>query len=111
MSSLSQKDLDIFANRILEDYDAKNPSTIFKEKKRLSNKDALNIQSIITKLRLKRGEEVIGYKIGCVLKDTQKKWVLLNLLGGASGIVNCIQMSQYCIKKITAIQQWRQNLV
>ena len=73
MSSLSQKDLDIFANRILEDYDAKNPSTIFKEKKRLSNEDALNIQSIITKLRLKRGEEVIGYKIGCVLKDTQKK--------------------------------------
>ena len=73
MSSLSQKELDIFANRILEDYDAKNPSTIFKEKIRLSNEDALNIQSIITKLRLKRGEEVIGYKIGCVLKDTQKK--------------------------------------
>ena len=73
MSSLSQKELDIFANRILEDYDAKNPSTIFKKKIRLSNEDALNIQSIITKLRLKRGEEVIGYKIGCVLKDTQKK--------------------------------------
>tara|TARA_B100001093_G_scaffold94126_1_gene86311 strand:+ start:243 stop:1025 length:783 start_codon:yes stop_codon:yes gene_type:complete len=73
VSSLSQKELDIFAKRILEDYDAKNPSTIFKEKIKLSNKDALYIQSNVTKLRLNRGEEVIGYKIGCVLKDTQKK--------------------------------------
>ena len=73
MSTFSQKDQDLFANKILEDYDAKNPSTIFKKKIRLSNEDALNIQSNVTKLRLKRGEEVIGYKIGCVLKDTQKK--------------------------------------
>ena len=73
MSTFSQKDLDLFANKILDDYDAKNPSTIFKEKMRLSKEEALNIQSNVTKLRLKREEEVIGYKIGCVLKDTQKK--------------------------------------
>ena len=73
MISLSQKDLDVFADRILEDYDSKNPSTVFKNKIRLSNEDALKVQSNVTKLRLRRGEKVIGYKIGCVLKDTQKK--------------------------------------
>tara|TARA_B100001057_G_scaffold485560_1_gene565435 strand:- start:702 stop:1484 length:783 start_codon:yes stop_codon:yes gene_type:complete len=73
VSTFSQKDKDLFANKILEDYDAKNPSTIFKKKIRLSNEDALNIQSNVTKLRLERGEEIIGYKIGCVLQDTQKK--------------------------------------
>ena len=39
----------------------------------LSNSDALVLQSTVSKLREKRGEEVIGYKIGCVLKETQKK--------------------------------------
>tara|TARA_B100001093_G_scaffold356122_1_gene340688 strand:+ start:707 stop:1489 length:783 start_codon:yes stop_codon:yes gene_type:complete len=71
--SLSQKDLDVLSDRILEDYDSKNPSTVFKNKIRLSNEDALKVQLNVTKLRLRRGEKVIGYKIGCVLKDTQKK--------------------------------------
>ena len=73
MTQLSQKDIDLFAQKILEDYDAKNPSTIFKEKIKISNTDALNLQSTVTKLREKRGEKVIGYKIGCVLKETQQK--------------------------------------
>jgi 2-keto-4-pentenoate hydratase len=33
----------------------------------------LYIQSEVSKLREKRGEEVIGYKIGCVSKEIQKK--------------------------------------
>ena len=73
MSQLSQKEIDLFSQKILEDYDAKNPSTIFKDKIKISNVDALILQSTVTKLREKRGEEVIGYKIGCVLKETQKK--------------------------------------
>ena len=73
MTKLNQKKLDLFANKILEDYDAKNPGTIFKTKIKLSNNDALLIQSKISKLRIDRGEEVMGYKIGCVSKDTQKK--------------------------------------
>ena len=32
MSRLSQKELDLFTNKILEDYDNKNPGIIFKEK-------------------------------------------------------------------------------
>ena len=73
MSSFSQKELDIFSNKILEDYDRKNPSTIFKDKIKLTNETDLIIQSNVARLREKRGEKVIGYKIGCVSKDTQKK--------------------------------------
>ena len=73
MSQLTQKNINIYAQKILEDYDAKNPGTIFKDKIKMSNADALLVQSTVSKLREKRGEEVIGYKIGCVLKETQKK--------------------------------------
>ena len=73
MSVLAQKDIDLFAQKILEDYDSKNPGVIFKRKIKISNTEALLIQSTVSKLRKKRGEEIIGYKIGCVLKETQKK--------------------------------------
>jgi 2-keto-4-pentenoate hydratase len=73
MIKLTLKEIDAFSQKILEDYDAKNPGTIFKNKINISNSDALLIQSTVTRLRKKRGEEVIGYKIGCVLKETQKK--------------------------------------
>ena len=73
MTQLSKKDLDLFSNKILEDYDAKIPSSIFKQKIKITNEDSILIQSNVAKLREKRGEEIIGYKIGCVSKDTQKK--------------------------------------
>ena len=89
MSHLSQKELDLFTNKILEDYDAKNPGTIFKEKIEIGNEDALLIQLNIARLREKRGEIIIGYKIGCVAKETQKKWDLHNLHVVIFGKVNC----------------------
>ncbi|MDC0233575.1 hypothetical protein OAJ76_01100 [Candidatus Pelagibacter sp.] len=73
MIKLNQKELNEYANTILNDYDSNNPSSIFKTKIKLSNNDALLIQSKVTKLRINRGEQVMGYKIGCVSKDTQKK--------------------------------------
>ena len=73
MSNLSKKDLDIFSNKILKDYDNKNPSSIFKDKIKITNEDALIIQSNVARLRVKIGDQIIGYKIGCVSKDTQKK--------------------------------------
>ena len=73
MKKLTQRELDLFANKVLLDYDTKNPGTIFKEKIKISNEDALFLQSKVTKLRIDRGEKVIGYKIGCVAKETQKK--------------------------------------
>ena len=73
MNNLSRKELYLFSNKILEEYDSKNPSMIFKDKIKITNEDALIIQSKVAKLRENRGEEIIGYKIGCVSKDTQKK--------------------------------------
>ena len=73
MSQLSQKEIYAFSQKILEDYEANNPGTIFKDKIKISNADALVLQSTVSELRKKRGEEIIGYKIGCVLKETQKK--------------------------------------
>ena len=73
MVELSQFQLDVYAYKILDDYDAKTPSGIFKDKISISIEDALRIQLAVTNLREKRGEEVIGYKIGCVSKDTQRK--------------------------------------
>ena len=73
MSNFSIKEIEMFSNKILEDYDNKIPGLIFKEKQKITNEDALLIQSNVAKLRKKRGEEIIGYKIGCVSKDTQKK--------------------------------------
>ena len=55
MSHLSQKELDLFTNKILKDYDDKNPGTIFKEKIEINNEDALLIQSNVARLREKRG--------------------------------------------------------
>ena len=92
MSKLSKKDLDIFSNKILEGYDSKNPSMIFKDKIKITNEDALIIQSKVAKLRENRGEEIIGYKIGCVSKDTQKKWGLLNQHVATFGKVNYLKV-------------------
>jgi len=92
MSHLSTKELDLYSSKILEDYDNRDPSVFFKEKIKISNEDALIIQSNVAQLRKKRGEEIIGYKIGCVSKDTQKKWDLHNLLVAIFGKVNCIKV-------------------
>jgi len=73
MNNLSLKELTLYAKKILEDYDEKKPGTIFINKIKISNEDALLIQSNVAKLREKRGEKIIGYKIGCVSKNTQKK--------------------------------------
>jgi 2-keto-4-pentenoate hydratase len=73
MNTISKKDLEFFAIKTLEDYDSKNPSLIFKDKIDITNEEALIIQSNVARLREKRGEEIIGYKIGCISKDTQKK--------------------------------------
>ncbi len=77
MSVLTQKDIDMFAQKILEDYDSKDPGLIFKKKIKVSNIEALLIQSTVSELRKKRGEEIIGYKIGCISKETQKKMGLV----------------------------------
>ena len=60
MIELTKNQLNTYSRQILDDYDSKNPSTIFKDKITISNEDAWRIQSTVTDLRKKRGEEVIG---------------------------------------------------
>jgi 2-keto-4-pentenoate hydratase len=73
MTELTQNELNNYSCQILDDYDSNTLGTIFKDKIRISVEDAWRIQSAVANLRQKRGEEVIGYKIGCVSKDTQLK--------------------------------------
>ena len=73
MTELTATQLSKYAFKILQDYDSNTPGTIFKDNLRISVEDAWRIQSAVTNLREQRGEEVIGYKIGCVSKDTQCK--------------------------------------
>ena len=66
--------LQLYAKQILNDYDKKKPSVLFKNNINITIADAYKIQSLVTELRIKRGEKVIGYKIGSVQKQTQKKY-------------------------------------
>jgi hypothetical protein len=43
MSVLTQKDIDLFVQKILEDYDLKNPGKIFKNRIKVNNTEALLI--------------------------------------------------------------------
>ena len=71
MTMLTALQLEIYAEQMLIDYDSANPGTIFKNKIKISIEDAWRIQSAVSDLRKKRGEAVIGYKIGCIAKETQ----------------------------------------
>ena len=74
MTELTQNELESYAQKILNDYDLKNPSVLFKNNINISVSDAYKIQSITTNIRLERGEKIIGYKIGSISKQTQKKY-------------------------------------
>jgi 2-keto-4-pentenoate hydratase len=74
MTELTQNQLESYAQKILNDYDLKNPSVLFKNNINISVSDAYKIQSITTNIRLERGEKIIGYKIGSISKQTQKKY-------------------------------------
>ena len=48
MIELTKNQLNTYSRQILDDYDSKNPSTIFKDKITISNEDAWRIQSTVT---------------------------------------------------------------
>ena len=53
------------ALRQLEDYDLGRPGTLFAGGIELSVDQAYALQTAVVHLRCKRGEKVIGYKVGC----------------------------------------------
>ena len=65
--------LDDLAKKQLEDYRQVNPGTCFAEENfELSIDEAYAIQDAVVGLRLKEGEKVIGYKVGCTGPGTTK---------------------------------------
>ncbi len=58
-------DLEQVAARMLADYDCHDPGTVFAEGLSLTLKEAYRVQSLVADLRMARGEQVIGYKVGC----------------------------------------------
>ncbi len=63
--STTDQQLSEWASRQLSDYDAHDPGTLFAEGILLSVKQAYALQSAVADLRRQRGEQVIGYKVGC----------------------------------------------
>lgn len=65
---MSPHDIDTttLAHRMLADYDAATPGTAFAEGLRLSVDDAWALAASVAALREDRGEQVVGYKVGCV---------------------------------------------
>jgi 2-keto-4-pentenoate hydratase len=54
-----------WAIRQLADYDARHPGSLFAEGVELNVAEAYKLQSAVAELRCRRGERMIGYKVGC----------------------------------------------
>jgi 2-keto-4-pentenoate hydratase len=54
-----------WASRQLADYDAHNPGSLFAEGVVLNVAQGYELQSAVAQLRRRRGERIIGYKVGC----------------------------------------------
>jgi 2-keto-4-pentenoate hydratase len=54
-----------WASRQLADYDAHNPGSMFAEGVVLNVVQGYELQSAVAQLRQRRGERIIGYKVGC----------------------------------------------
>ena len=84
--------LQLYAKQILNDYDKKKPSVLFKNNINITIADAYKIQSLVTELRIQRGEKVIGYKIGSVQNKHKKNMGFLIQPGAGYGKMSCILM-------------------
>lgn len=59
------------ATRQLADYDAGRPGTMFAEGVVMSVGEGYELQAAVAKLRQRRGERIIGYKVGCTAPKTR----------------------------------------
>ena len=62
-----------WAEILLEDYDAIRPNRVFSQNLDIDLDLAYKIQSEVSRLRILRGEKLIGYKVGCVSDVTRKQ--------------------------------------
>jgi 2-keto-4-pentenoate hydratase len=66
-------DLDDLARRMLADYDARTPGERSGGLIGLTTVEAYALQAAVVRLRERRGEHVIGYKVGCTSRDIQEQ--------------------------------------
>lgn len=59
------------AEQMLADYDARTPGRCALEPVSLSTSEAYAVQSEIARLRERRGETILGYKVGCTSRSIQ----------------------------------------
>ncbi|MCH9671784.1 MAG: hypothetical protein K0U93_10100 [Gammaproteobacteria bacterium] len=83
MPQLDQIHIEKMAEQMLIDFDDRNPGTVFADGLRLELEDAWRVQRAVEQRRGARGEEVIGYKIGCVSGVNQKVMGLTHPVWGA----------------------------
>ena len=63
-----------WASRQLADYDAHHPGTLFAEGLVLNVAEGYELQSAVAELRQRRGERIIGYKVGCC--RASRPWII-----------------------------------
>jgi 2-keto-4-pentenoate hydratase len=61
------------ATRQLADFDARTPNRMFSEPVELKTAQAYDIQEEVARLRERRGEKIIGYKVGCTSAAIQQQ--------------------------------------
>ncbi|MGB2824476.1 MAG: hypothetical protein WBF17_26105 [Phycisphaerae bacterium] len=62
-----------WASRQLADYDAHSPGSLFAEGLVLNVAEAYELQSAVAELRRRRGEQIVGYKVGCTSSRIRKQ--------------------------------------
>ena len=72
MRDSSEVNFTQLARRQLADFDRHEPGTVFADGLRLSITDAYRVQSLVAELRERRGEPVMGYKVGCTSPTIRK---------------------------------------
>jgi 2-keto-4-pentenoate hydratase len=71
---MTERELTELGKRQLADYDACRPGTVFESGAEfLSLDEAYRLQLEVVRLRRERGEQVAGYKIGCVSEVVQRQ--------------------------------------
>ena len=72
-----------WASRQLADYDARDPGTLFAEGIVLDVDQGYRLQDAVARLRGRRGERVIGYKVGCTSPAIRRS--LGSIIASAAG--------------------------
>ena len=61
------------AARQLDDYDSHHPGMLFAEGLVLDVQQGYELQNAVAELRYQRGEQLIGYKVGCTSSAIQEQ--------------------------------------